>query len=424
MMRKHNSRVRAASAHFGVMFLVLVVLCAVGYGCYVGIAFYRDHRLYQQAEQTLAKNKLDEARRLLAEYCKDRPRDPDGHFLAARAARRQRDFADADDHLRHCQKLGFEPDKLQLEYAMMQAQRDSPDAVEGYLLNKVHEGHADTPVILEALIQGYLKTYQIPKAVHCLEIWRQHDAESMQALFWEGMIAEKLANERAALRIFEVVVSEEPDNREARLHLADLLVGVSRDYERALKHYERLQWPEAKELQVWLGTVACKIGLNQLDEAESILRNLRADHPDEPRILSECGQLALRLGKPQEAEEMLRRALIADPYEPDAVYSYSQALHQLGRTAEAKRYDEKHDAIRADLRRLDELGQQAATNPRNPDLRCEMGVIFLRNGRDLDGVGWLKTALQIDPRHAPTHQALADYFERKGMKREAAEHRR
>jgi len=406
------------------MVLVLVVLCAVGYGCYVGIAFYRDHRLYQQAEQTLAKNKLDEARRLLAEYCKDRPRDPDGHFLAARAARRQRDFADADAHLRRCQDLGFEPDKLQLEYAMMQAQRDSPDAVEGFLLAKVRDDHSDTPVIMEALIQGYLKTYQIPKALHCLEMWRQHNAESLQALFWEGMIAEKLGNARAALAIFEAIVGEEPDNREARLHLADLLVGVSKDYERALKHYERLQWPEAKELQVWLGTVACKIGLNQLDEAESILRHLRADYPDEPRILSECGQLALRLSKPDEAEEFLRRALIADPYEPDAVYSYSQALHQLGRTAEAKKYEERHDAIRADLRRLDELGRQAAAKPQDANLRYEMGMIFLRNGREKDGVAWLQTALQVDPSHAATHQALADYFERKSMKSEAAEHRR
>ena len=424
MMKKHNSRVRTASAHFGVMFLVLVVLCVLGYGGYVGIAFYRDHRLFQQAERALANNKLDEARRLLAEYCKDRPRDPDGHFLAARAARRQRDFADADAHLRRCQDLGFEPDKLQLEYAMMQAQRDSPDAVEGFLLAKVRDDHSDTPVIMEALIQGYLRTFQIPKSLHCLSIWRQHDAENLQALFWEGMIAEKLGNARAALAIFEAIVGEEPDNREARLHLADLLVGVSKDYERALKHYERLQWPEAKELQVWLGTVACKIGLNQLDEAESILRHLRADYPDEPRILSECGQLALRLSKPDEAEEFLRRALIADPYEPDAVYSYSQALHQLGRTAEAKKYEERHDAIRADLRRLDELGRQAAAKPQDANLRYEMGMIFLRNGREKDGVAWLQTALQVDPNHAATHQALADYFERKSMKSEAAEHRR
>jgi Tfp pilus assembly protein PilF len=53
-----------------------------------------------------------------------------------------------------------------------------------------------------------------------------------------------------------------------------------------------------------------------------------------------------------------------------------------------------------------------------------MGMIFLRNGREKDGVAWLQTALQVDPSHAATHQALADYFERKGMKSEAAEHRR
>src|SRR5262249_14461286 len=175
---------------------------------------------------------------------------------------------------------------------------------------------------------------------------------------------------------------------------------------------------------VGFGSARGRYGLNQRGEAESIRQNRGVNHQEDRRVLREGGKLALLLEKPQEAEEFLRRALTADPYEPDAVYAYSQALHQLGRLEEANQYEQKHAAIQADLRRLDELGQQAAANPRDPELRYEMGVIFLRNGRELDGVGWLKTALKIDPRHSATHQALADYFERKGMKREAAEHRR
>jgi tetratricopeptide (TPR) repeat protein len=415
---------RAVSGHVGAIVIIVVVLCALGYGCFVGITYYRGHRAFQQAKFSLLENRLDEARSRFRDYCKDWPRDPDGYFLAARAARRLRDFADADAHLRKCQELGFDAEKLQLEYAMTQAQRDTPDAVEAFLLSRVKDDHEDSLLILEALIQGYLKTYQISKALHCRELWRQRDPESWQALFWEGMIREKLGNTRDALKMFEAVVGEQPDNREARLHLADLLLGVNKEYELALKHYERLKFHEAKNLQFWLGMAGCHIGLSRLEEAEKLLSNLRADHPNEPRVLSECGQLALRMGKPQEAEEYLRRALAADPSEPDAVYAYSLVLQQLGRTQEAKEYEEKHAAIRADLNRLDELSRKVMEHPRDADMRYEMGVIFLRNGREAEGVAWLTTALQVDPKHSPSHQALAEYFERKGMKREAAEHLR
>ena len=416
-----NLRFREAYSRVGLIVLMLIVVGALSYGCFVGITFYLEHRLYKHAEQALAQHRLDEARRLLAEYCKDRPRDPDGHFLAARASRRLRDFAEADAHLRQCSELGFDSDMLQLEYAMMQAQRDTPAAVEGFLMAHVDDGHVDAPLILEALIQGYLKTYQLPKALHCVGLWRQRFAESLEALFWEGIIAEKLANGRAALTDFEQVVEGDPDNLDARLHLADLLLGLNREYSQALAHYERLRSAGQENLQISLGMVGCYIGLNRLEDADAILSELQANHPDDARVLSECGQLALRMDKARRAEECLRRALAADPNEPDTVYSYCQALHLLGRAAEARKYEEKLEAIRADLRRLDELGRQAAANPRDANLRYEMGMIFLRNGREKDGVAWLQSALQVDSDHAASRQQLAEFFKRRDAKGKTAE---
>jgi tetratricopeptide (TPR) repeat protein len=419
----HPSDSRVSSARTGTIVLFLLVLCAVGFGIYVGTTYYLGHRAHEQAKKLVAESKLDKARALLAKYCTDWPRDADGHFLAARTSRRLRDFADADAHLRQCRDLGFDADKLQLEYAMMQAQRDTPEAVEGFLLAQVKQDHGDYPEILEALIQGYLKTFQMHKALHCVRLWRQRDVDDLQMHFWAGMVLEKSGEARDALATFEIVVGDDPENREARLHLADLLLGVSKDYERALQHYERLQSTDPDNMQVVLGMVGCKIGLNQLEEAGTLLDKLRTVHPVEPRVLSECGQLALRLNKPKEAAEDLGRAVTIDPYEPNAVYAYSQALRQLGRVQEAEEYEKKHVAIRADLDRLDELSRTVTEQPRDADLRHEMGVIFLRNGRELEGVAWLTTALQVNPQHGPSHRALADYFERKGMKREAAEHK-
>ena len=61
--------------------------------------------------------------------------------------------------------------------------------------------------------------------------------------------------------------------------------------------------------------------------------------------------------------------------------------------------------------------------PKTRVLRYEAGMIFLRNGFTQDGLHWLSTALDVDPNHRPTHQALADHFQRTGEQARARQHR-
>jgi tetratricopeptide (TPR) repeat protein len=401
---------------------IALVVGAVGYGCYVGGAYLWARHHARQGEQALAENRLEAARRHLARSLDFWKRDPEVHFLAARAARRLREFKEAENHLRACKELGVDADKLQLEWAMMQAQRDTPAASEGYLMALVQKNHADSALIFEALIQGYLKTFQLPKGHHCVGLWLQREPDSLQPVFWRGMIWEKLANNRAAVADFEQVVAGEPDNRAARLHLGTMLLGF-KEYDRALEQFEWLRVEDPGNLEIRLGIVGCLIGQNRPEDAQKLLDELLRDYPDNPLALSEGGKVALLLNDPSRAEKLLRRSLAIDAYEPEAVYAMSQVLQQLGRAEEAEQYRDQHETIMADLKRLGDLGAQAVASPNDPNPRCQIGLIFMRNGHEQEGVGWLNTALQLDRRHRTTNQALAEYFERHGMTREAAQHR-
>jgi Tfp pilus assembly protein PilF len=53
----------------------------------------------------------------------------------------------------------------------------------------------------------------------------------------------------------------------------------------------------------------------------------------------------------------------------------------------------------------------------------ECGVLSLRNGQEDQGVRLLTQALRKDPKHRPTHKALAEYYESKGDNAAAARHR-
>src|SRR5262249_14173310 len=400
---------------------IALLLGAVGYGCYVGGTYLLARHYSRQGEQALAENRFDTARRHFAHSLDLWKRDPDVHFLAARAARRQREFKDAEAHLRTCKELGVDADQLQLEWAMMQAQRDTPAISEGYLLALVEKGHADSGLICEALIQGYLKTYQLPKAYQCAARWLDREPDNLAALFWRGMIWEKIGNNRLAAADFEQVVAGQPDNRAARLHLGTMLLSF-KEFDRAVEQFEWLCKGDPKDLQIRLGVADCFIAQNRLEEAQSLLDEVLRDFPDNPIALSERGKVAFQLNNSQLAEQLLRRALAFDPYDPETAYAMSQVLQQLGLPDEAKLYREKHETILTDLKRLADLGTKAIHSPRDANLRCEIGVIFMRNGREQEGLGWLNTALQMDRRHRPANKALAEYFERHGMTREAAYH--
>jgi hypothetical protein len=52
-----------------------------------------------------------------------------------------------------------------------------------------------------------------------------------------------------------------------------------------------------------------------------------------------------------------------------------------------------------------------ADQPDNLQLRYEIGAAHLRYGNTEDGMMWLQSVLNIDPKHQPTHLALAEYYE-------------
>ena len=82
------------------------------------------------------------------------------------------------------------------------------------------------------------------------------------------------------------------------------------------------------------------------------------------------------------------------------------------------------ERLDADLKRIDELTRAALGRPYDPDLRCELGILFLRNGEEAEGRRWLGLALEQDPAHKGAHRALAEHFEAKGKPELAAPHRR
>ena len=81
--------------------------------------------------------------------------------------------------------------------------------------------------------------------------------------------------------------------------------------------------------------------------------------------------------------------------------------------------------LQEDAGRIQKIAtEQMQRRPNDPGLHHEVGVISLRVGAVREGLRWLYRALEIDPKHAPTHRALAEHYQRLGNAALAARHRR
>ncbi|HLJ95698.1 MAG TPA: hypothetical protein VKU02_21155, partial [Gemmataceae bacterium] len=108
----------------------------------------------------------------------------------------------------------------------------------------------------------------------------------------------------------------------------------------------------------------------------------------------------------------------------DANYTLYLYLNKEGRTAEAEACQERMQQAKKARAELALLTQRCQATPEDPALRCQIAEIFLRFGDEQEGLRWLLTNVQNHPGHAPSHLALADYYDRRNQPAKAAEHRR
>jgi tetratricopeptide (TPR) repeat protein len=399
---------------------VVVLLACIGLGAAnAGLSLWAA-RYYRAAGEAFDRRDYADARSNLERYFKLRGDSADAHLLAARIARRTSAYDEADRELKTYQQQGGLQEYVDLERALARAQRGDVAPVEEKLFGAAEGGHPDAVMILEALTQGYLQRYQFGRVSECLKLWLGLRPDDVLALTWRADLYERRNRFDDALPDLRRVVELTPERDEARLHLADAL-GRARLWEEARGHYEQLKDRQPHNPAVLLGLARCRMAEGNAGAAQQLLDGVLALDPKNADALNERGKLALDAGQLAEAEGLFRKAYTVAPYDRETVYSLYQCLRREGK--DAPDLKSRLDTIEARLDRLRQLTKQIAQSPHDAALRYEAGKIFLDSEQPREGLRWLGSALAEDPRHQPTHQALAEYYERAGDPAMAARHR-
>lgn len=410
-------------------FLVLAVsLTLLAAGWYARVHYWLPKKSLEAAELALTQGEFGRARRDLEKCLLVWPDDARVHFLLARTARRARDLDLAESHLLECERLqGDRTDPrlgdTKLERVLILAQRGQLAEAEPFLRRRIQEGHPDHLLIFETLSWEYMGRNRLSDALSLLTLWLDEQPDEYEALVRRGWVEEHMFAMEKAADDYRQALSLRPDRDNVRLRLAEVLLRRSRTAD-ALAEAEELLRRQPDNPDVNYCYARCLQLLGRGREAEQALDRLLAGQPRHAKAAAMRAQLALDAGRDREASELLARAIEIDPSNYSLKYSLFLCLNRLGKTQEAKIVEAKMGQSAAEVRRMDQLVRAVNEKPNDPALRYEAGMIFLRNGFTQDGLHWLSTALDVDPEHRPTHQALADYYERSGEQALAGQHRR
>jgi Tfp pilus assembly protein PilF len=402
--------------------LVLALFVPIGFAAYLGGLNLWAASHFRAAERALDRHDFDSAGQHLALCLRVWPTGANTHFLAARVARGAGRYDEAEEHLKVCEGLDWPSEAVELERLLIQGQRGQRAALVS-LAGRAEWDDQDTPLILEVLIQHYVETYQLHKALAGLNRFLEYRPEDVRALLGRGWVWERLFLFGAAADDYRRAVAVDPDNEGTRLRLAETLV-ITGPAQEALAQFEQLAERRPGQPEILLGLARCRRQLGEVAAAAELLDRLLARHPHNAAALAERGRLALQAGQLAQAEKLLGEAVHRAPFDREANFTLARCFQLRGKQGAARRAQLKCRELDAALKQVDRLTKQVMKAPHDPALRYELGMIFLSHGETEKGLRWLTMALREDPGHLPTHRAFAAYYERTGQADRAAYHRR
>jgi tetratricopeptide (TPR) repeat protein len=363
------------------------------------------------------------AARAHLEWCLETwPNSAEAHFLAGQAARLSGELPAARRHLDTAARLGWDATAVEVEQALVEVQDGHLDRVEPVLMSALANGYPDARHIVAILVPAYMAAFRWPEADVACERWAGLEPGSALAWAARGEILERLRKLDPAVAAYRRAVELAPDDRAARLNLARLLIETKHLTGEPEEHLERLATADPDNPAVGVYLAVCREAQGKVDEAAALLDRVTAANPRDPKAFHYRGRIELNRGRPAAALGYLRRAAELDRSDPEVLYTLFQCVQQTGTPEEVRAAEGRWKQANADLKRVSELGRRIAAAPHDADLRCEIGELFLRHGRDTDGLRWLESALRERADHAGTHRALAAYYARVGRPDLAARH--
>jgi predicted Zn-dependent protease len=391
-----------------------LVLVLVVTGAYFAYDRYAVSRLAGSVRGLLAARRYDEARGLVQRWIRERPRSAEAQYCRAWLALVDQQAEEAVEGIAQASQLGFDRGLLRPLAGICQARAGQISAAEPILREAFdHEREPRTEVARE-LARIYLATYRLSQAAEPIERWRTLAPEDPQPYLASNEVASRSAAEPTIqIRNYQAALERDPDLAKARLGLAEQLSKARRfdEAEQEYLNYLKRQPGDTSAL-VGLGRNAFQNG--DIDGARKDFEAALQIDPRQPNALKELAQTDMRLGRFVQACRRFVLLTQIEPYDHEIRYSYAQALKLSGDDARARTESQLAVRLRNEHNHIVRLRSKILQDPNDRVSRYEVARWMFDHGHHNEGLKWAAEILRGDPNHAPTHQLLADYYDKQG----------
>lgn len=349
------------------------------------------------------------------------PNNPESEFLMARLERKRGNLDQVRRHLQRAKTLGLDSDRVRREELLVKAQTGSLIEIIKELDQLLIHHSDDGAEVCDAYANGLLINGQLIEADALIQQWQQAFPNDPQPDYLLGRIAEFNRNSIGAESYYRKSLAKNKQYFLSANALARIL-GELNKWDEAIKLYEvclRFQNPAPAQL----GIARCLTNLGREEEALVLLRSLQEMPQDtlNDALLQlgesieidglnyELGTLEAKYGHAEEAANLLNRAVEYNPKHREARYQLARVLKSLGRTDEAQKHFDWYQRTQEKVNEINRVLDQVKLDPKNFDLRCKLGILYLEVGSGNSGAFWLRSVLAEEPTHAVAKEALSQH---------------
>ena len=350
------------------------------------------------------------------------PASSEVQFWMARAHRRRGRLNDVHRYLQRANQLGISKSRILREEWLAMAQAGQMAEAELHLSELLFNPNDDGPDICEAYANGYLVSHRYSEAFAIVDAWQKDYPKDPQPHVFRGMVANINSSWKMAAEHFQTALDLAPQRDDIRLQLANALLALRNTTEAASQFQQLLKsCPDDSLVQTGWGRTLLEMG--QLDKAREIFAEALKAHPQDFDVLLALGQVELSANRLDEALPLLRQAVLLAPDDSEARNALANVLQRIGLTTEARSHFEFVAQAQETNARIQTLRERVSINSKDLDSRYELSELLRGNHNQTDRIQWLRSIIEIDPKHQRAQAALAEHYEKTGDTEMAARHR-
>ncbi|QDT88679.1 tetratricopeptide repeat protein [Gimesia algae] len=347
-------------------------------------------------------------------------------ILLARAYRKSRDMEQAYAALKDYYELAGSTNAFQQEQWLLKAQIGNNSDLQMHLSEMLIEPEGNVQDICETYVNSCILNYQFNDALQILELWEADFPNDPLPNFMRGKMYEHKLGWQEAITEYQTTLKKDPGYAAAAYSLGRIQLTLKKT-EEALEYYQRAIDSTENQSPAKVGIARCLRLMNRNDEAKQLLREVLAlsveqlqaeyqamgDHKFEGRTAAQLamGNLELADKNYEAALKWLEPAAKANPLDLGIKNSLALVYSRLGRKTEAKELSRVIKETNDALANIQQLLDQVQLKPADPELRFQIGKMYLNYVAEEQGVVWLNSVLLYQPDHLGAHIELARYYE-------------